>query len=275
MLDTLIDVCLDTLKLVPFLYLAYLLLDYIDKKSSNTTLNALFLNRFSIVFAALCGCIPQCSFSVIAASLYASGVISMGTLVAVFISTSDEALPLFITNPSQYKNLLWMIVLKVVIAIIAGYLIDFIFPKHWDEDEEFEVTLDGLCNCSSNYFINALDKTINTTIFIFIVNLIFGILFYFGQDTIINILSGHTILQPIICSSLGFFPNCAMSVVIVELHFKGAITFGSMISGLCTGAGMGLAVLFNRNKDVYNNMMIMGYLLVVSVIAGILINLIF
>lgn len=274
MIDVLIDACLDTVKIVPFLYLSYLVLDFIEKRSSTYQLNFLFLKHLGPLFGALLGCVPQCGFSVIAASLFAQKGISPGTLVACFISTSDEALPIFLSNPSQYKQLGIFLVVKVLIAVVAGYLLDFIYHRNVNEEDDFEIEVDGICNCSQNSFVNALYKTGKTIFFIFLINLGLGTVIYLiGEETLISLLSVHKILQPMIAALLGFIPNCAISILFVQLYMMNALSFGSMIAGLCTGAGVGMAVLFKSNQNMKENFMLSGYMYLVALFSGILLDL--
>lgn len=274
MVDVLLDALIDTLKIVPFLYLSYLVLDFIEKKSSVYKLNFLFLKHLGPLFGALLGCIPQCGFSVIAASLYAQNGISAGTLVACFISTSDEALPMFLSNPSEYRQLGLFLICKIVIALIAGYLIDFVIHKQVNEEDDFEIEVDGLCDCSSNSFVNALNKTAKTIFFIFLINLVLGTVIHFiGEDRLSALLAVHPYLQPVIATIVGFIPNCAISILLVQLYMLDALTFGGMIAGLCSGAGVGMAVLFKNNKNMKENWLIVLYIGIVALISGVLIDL--
>lgn len=273
MIHTLEHAFLDTIQIVPFLYLSYLVLDFIEKKSSTYQLNYLFVKNLGPVFGALLGCIPQCGFSIIAASLFAQNGISAGTLVACFISTSDEALPLFLSNPQEYKHLGYLILCKVIIAIVAGYLLDFILKRNVKEDDDFEIEVDGICNCSRNSFINALYKTAKTIVYILLINVVLGFLIhYVGEDVIKNSLNVHFIIQPILATIIGFIPNCAISILLVQLYMVGGLSFGSMIAGLCSGAGMGLAVLFKNNKNMKENWFIVVYIALIAILSGLLID---
>lgn len=273
MIHTLEHAFIDTLKIVPFLYLSYLVLDFIEKKSSAYQLNYLFLKNLGPVFGALLGCIPQCGFSIIAASLYAQNGITAGTLVACFISTSDEALPLFLSNPSEYQHLGLLLLCKVIIAIFAGYILDFILRKDINEEDDFEIEVDGVCGCGSNSFVNALNKTATTIFYIFLINLTLGLMIHLvGEDNIVNVLYVDPIVQPFIATMIGFVPNCAISILLVQLYMMGTLTFGSMIAGLCSGAGMGIAVLLRNNKNKKENFMIIGYIAIIAIISGIIID---
>ncbi len=275
MIHTLEHAFLDTIKILPFLYLSYLVLDIIEKRSSTYQLNFLFLKNLGPVFGALLGCIPQCGFSIIAASLFAQNGITAGTLVACFISTSDEALPMFLSNPSEYKNLGYLILCKVLIAIVAGYILDFIIRKDINEEDDFEIEVDGICDCSTNSFINALYKALRTILYVFIINLSLGLIIHFvGEDVLASTLNVNTFIQPFISTILGFIPNCAISVLLVQLYMVGGLTFGSMIAGLCSGAGMGVAILFKNNKNMKENWFILAYIAIIAICSGIIIDMV-
>lgn len=274
MVDILIDALLDSIKLIPLLFLSYLFISFLEKQGSLASrLNYLFAYRLGPFFGALLGCLPQCGFSVIAASLYAQKAISVGTLVAVFISTSDEALPMFLAHPQQYKELGLLIFIKSVIAIIAGYTID-LFVKHrkLEDDEVFEV--EGIsCSCEDSLFMNAIKRTSKTLIFILGINLVMGVIIgLLGEEQLKRMLMVQPIIQPFIAGLIGFIPNCASSIFIVQLYFIEGINFGAMISGLVSGAGVGIAVLLKSNKNKKENFMIIFYIYVVAIISGMLIN---
>lgn len=274
MVDVVLDAILDTSKILPFLYLSYLVLDFIEKHSSSYKLNFLFLKNLGPLFGALLGCIPQCGFSVIAASLFAQKGITMGTLVACFISTSDEALPMFLSNPSQYKQLGLFLILKVIIAVFAGYGLDLLIHKEVNEDDDFEIEVDGICNCANNIWLSALMKTAKTIFFILVINLVLGVVIYFvKEENLSNLLAMHHTFQPFVAALLGFVPNCAISILFVQLYMHSALSFGAMIAGLCTGAGVGMAVLFKNNKNTKENWTIVGYMFVIAVLCGLLIDL--
>lgn len=271
MSEVLIEALMDTIKMAPFLYLSYLVFSYIEQKSGTYKLNYLFINKLGPLFGALLGIIPQCGFSIIAASLFAQGGISAGTLVACFIATSDEALPMFLSNPSEYKELLLLIVCKVILAIAAGYLLDMVYKKPVNEDD-FEISL-GDCSCNTNIFMNAFNKSIVTLCFVLAINVGLGLIIYFiGEAQMSALLNVHPLLQPISAAAIGFIPNCAISILLVQLYMLGSLSFGSMVAGLSTAAGVGLAILFKQNKNKQEIIILMGYMWIISVVAGIIID---
>lgn len=275
MIDVIIDALVDTVKLLPLLYLSYLLIDFIDKRSSAYRLNYLFIKNLGTLFGALLGLVPQCGFSVIAASLFAQQGISAGTLVACFMATSDEALPMLLAYPSEYKSLGLLLILKLVIAILSGYLLDFVlYKKTLNEEDDFEIELsDPGCSCGSNSFINALNRTLKTTMFILGINLVIGfVLFGIGEDALSSLLNVHPMLQPFAAALIGFIPNCAASILLVQLYVLGGLSFGSMVAGLCTGAGIGMAVLWKQNKNKRENSLLLLYMFLFSSAAGLLLQ---
>ncbi|MGN1344434.1 MAG: putative manganese transporter, partial [Traorella sp.] len=157
--------------------------------------------------------------------------------------------------------------------IVAGYLLDFILKRNVKEDDDFEIEVDGICNCSRNSFINALYKTAKTIVYILLINVVLGFLIhYVGEDVIKNSLNVHFIIQPILATIIGFIPNCAISILLVQLYMVGGLSFGSMIAGLCSGAGMGLAVLFKNNKNMKENWFIVVYIALIAILSGLLID---
>ena len=275
MIDVIIDALVDTVKLLPLLYLSYLLIDFIDKRSSAYRLNYLFIKNLGPLFGALLGLVPQCGFSVIAASLFAQQGISAGTLVACFMATSDEALPMLLAYPSEYKSLGLLLILKLVIAVLSGYLLDFVlYKKTLNEEDDFEIELsDPGCSCGSNSFMNALNRTLKTTMFILGINLVIGfVLFGIGEDALSSLLNVHPMLQPFAAALIGFIPNCAASILLVQLYVLGGLSFGSMVAGLCTGAGIGMAVLWKQNKNKRENSLLLLYMFLFSSAAGLLLQ---
>ena len=275
MIDVLIDALADTIKLLPLLYLSYLLIDFIDKRSSAYRLNYLFIKNLGPLFGALLGLVPQCGFSVIAASLFAQQGISAGTLVACFMATSDEALPMLLAYPSEYKSLGLLLILKLILAVLSGYLLDFVlYKKTLNEEDDFEIELsDPGCSCGSNSFMNALNRTLKTALFILGINLVIGfVLFGIGEDALSSLLNVHPMLQPFAAALLGFIPNCAASILLVQLYVLGGLSFGSMVAGLCTGAGIGMAVLWKQNKNKRENSLLLIYMFLFSSATGLLLQ---
>ena len=280
MLDVLLDALLDTAKMLPFLFGAYLLIEVLEHKASQKMKRRLMhLGPLGPIGGAVLGVVPQCGFSVTAANFYSGKLITMGTMLAVFLSTRDEAIPILISHPESFQYLWKMIVIKLITAIVTGIVVDLIyrlvFHKN-DDTPDFEEVCDS-CDCKHhNVFVSAIRHTISTTIFILVINLILGYAIYWiGEETIGAIMLNDTIFQPFLAALIGFIPNCASSVLLTELFTEGALSFGSTVAGLCAGAGMGLAVLFRTNKHhMKQNFIVLGILYSVAVVTGLLTDLI-
>lgn len=257
-LDALLDALIDGVKMLPFLYLAYLLIEWLERHHGESIEGALAGGgRWGFIPGALLGCVPQCGFSAVASNLYASRVITPGTLLAVFIATSDEAIPLLAAEPSQWITLVLLLACKVAFAIVGGWLLDIplrrVLPHslyggyegHADDvdcHEEHEE--------SSSIFMAALRHTLEIFVFILLFSFIISLLFEgFGEEPITAALSGMGIFQPMLTALVGLVPNCAVSVLLAQLYVQGAISFGSLFAGLTAGAGVGLAVLWRVNPS--------------------------
>lgn len=279
-LDIILDSLIDSIKMLPFLYAAFILMEFIEHKSGDKL--AVMLEKAGhskiggpAVGAAL-GCIPQCGFSIAASNLYASGIIGAGTLMAVFISTSDEAVPVLLAHPDMIGNLWKLFAAKIIIAIIAGAVFGIIMKAVFknDDDVHFEEICTD-CGCESHgIWLSSLMHTMKIFVFILIINLIMGLaLGIAGEENVAAFLDKMGIFQPFAAALVGLIPNCASSVIITELYASGGISFGTAVGGLSTGAGMGLAVLFRANKNMKKNAMFLAFLYCFGVLSGIILNL--
>lgn len=278
MVDILLDALIDSVKTLPFLFGVYLLIEYIEHNSADKLGKGLRkMGPFGAIGGGILGAIPQCGFSVAAANLYSGRLISMGTLVAVFLSTSDEAIPVMISNPSSIGSLWKFIIIKTAIAIVFGIITDLImkFFKLEKEEEPFK-EICSHCDCEHHSIVHAaLSHTASIIFFILIVNIILGFAIeYAGEENLRRFMMTDSLLQPLVTAIFGFIPNCAASVVITQLYIEGILSFGSAVAGLSTGAGLGLLVLFKTNKHYKQNFTIMGILYVSAVISGLVLNLI-
>ena len=224
------------------------------------------------LFGAAVGLLPQCGFSVAAANLYSNRMITAGTLIAVFISTSDEAIPVLLANPQSVGKILPLVGAKLVLAAVAGLVIDFsgIF-KTKKQDEEAVVELHSHCHTEGEGGIikSALRHTAETFIFLIAVMLVLNVaIALIGESAFENFLMGGTLFQPILAGLVGLIPNCAASVVLSQLYAEGAISFGSAVAGLSAGAGVGLLVLFRTNLDKSECIRIAVILFAISVLTG-------
>ena len=279
MLHALEHAVLDTLKTLPFLFAAYLLIEFLEHKASSRLTSALSrAGGWGPLGGAVLGCVPQCGISVAASNFYAGRLISAGTLMAVFFATSDEALPILLSRPEAYPDILRLLAVKLVSAVALGFLVDIIL-KNFIKTTAHEPFHDLCENCDCEHegiFRSALRHTVKIAVFLLAVNIILGIVIHFtGEESISKFLLSGSAFQPLLTGLIGFIPNCAASVILTELYLSGSLSFGSAVAGLCTGAGMGIAVLFRINKHPRENFAIVGVLYVAAVITGVLCNIIF
>ena len=279
MLEILEHTMEDSVKLIPFLFLTYLLMEYIEHKTKEKTKETIKKSgKFGPFFGALLGIVPQCGFSVSATNLYAVRVITLGTLISVYLSTSDEMLPIFLSEGVALDVILKILAIKLIIGMVAGFLIDFVIHsihKGKNEDEKIvDLCEKEHCHCEHGIFKSALKHTVNIFIFIFVITLIINSAIHIiGEDTIAGFMLDRPILGPVISGIIGLIPNCASSVIITQMYLENIISVGTMIAGLLVGAGVGLAVLFRTNKGVKENIKITVLLYAIGVISGIIIEL--
>lgn len=280
MWDAILDSLIDTVKLIPFLLITYIIMEFIEHKTSHKTKDAIKKSgHFGPLIGGILGVVPQCGFSAAASSLYSARIITLGTLIAVFLSTSDEMLPILISEAVDVRIILSILGIKLVIAIIVGFIIDLFFRKKFetseDEPEIKDLCEHEHCHCEHGIFKSALKHTINITLYIFIISLVLNIIIYFiGEDNLAHILNSTPIIGPIIASLVGLIPNCASSVIITQLYLSKVLNFATMIAGLLVNTGVGLLILFRTNKDLKENIKITVLLFAIGVIFGIIFDLI-
>ena len=280
MWDAILDSLIDTVKLIPFLLITYIIMEFIEHKTSHKTKDAIKKSgHFGPLISGILGVVPQCGFSAAASSLYSARIITLGTLIAVFLSTSDEMLPILISEAVDVRIILSILGIKLVIAVIVGFIIDLFFRKKFetseDEPEIKDLCEHEHCHCEHGIFKSALKHTINITLYIFIISLVLNIIIYFiGEDNLAHILNSTPIIGPIIASLVGLIPNCASSVIITQLYLSKVLNFATMIAGLLVNTGVGLLILFRTNKDLKENIKITVLLFAIGVIFGIIFDLI-
>lgn len=273
--DVFLDALFDCLKMAPFLFAAFLLVEIFEHYSNDFTVRILEkVGKAGPVFAAFAGCVPQCGFSVMAVNLYAGGMISLGTLLSVFIATSDEAILIILSNPEHIEDIGMILTVKVLIAILAGYVADIFLGKKIAAEKSKRIPGYG-CECGGHGSCAGILKTVcrhtvRILLYLFVFTAILNLCIeVFGIQQLSVFLLGDTVFQPIAAAVIGLIPNCAASVILTQLYLSGAISFASVIAGLCSGAGIGLALLFKVNKEKKENVKIVGALFGVAVIAGI------
>lgn len=280
MLEIIEDTLIDSIKLIPFLFITYLIMEYIEHKTKDKTKEAIKKSgKFGPLIGGVLGIVPQCGFSVSATNLYAARVITLGTLLAVYLSTSDEMLPIFISEAVPVTTILKILGVKLLIGVIAGFIIDFVIRLVNKGKQEEEKIIDLCekehCHCENGIIKSALKHTINIFIFILLFTFILNIIIYLiGEETIAGFLTNQPILGPVIAGIIGLIPNCASSVLLTQMYLENVISAATLISGLLVGAGVGLAVLFKTNKGIKQNLKITALLYVIGVVSGILIELI-
>ena len=281
MLDVLLETIIDSLKLLPFLFLTYLLMEYLEHKMSDKTRKIIKnAGKAGPLYGAILGAFPQCGFSVAASNLYCGRVITLGTLIAIYLSTSDEMLPILISEKVAISTIIAILLIKIVIGIIIGFLIDLIFrninKKQNVEEEIGHLCENEKCDCEHDGILKSTIKhTLNILLFIFLISLAFHIVIHFiGEENISNIILNKPVIGPIIAGIVGLIPNCASSVIITQLYLKDLLSLGAMLSGLLVNGGVGLLILFRENKNIKQNLIITGILYISGVISGILIEII-
>lgn len=283
-----IDGVKDSVHLVPFLFIIFLLIEFIEYYYSEKMNSIVKGSKKTGPFlGSLVASVPQCGFSVIASTLYTKRLITRGTLLAVYLSTSDEAIPVLLSEPHKLHIILQILVVKIIIAIIAGYLVDFVSDKALkkpDNKENGDVEEDeGCCHHNlsepkkSDLIIHPVIHTLNVFFFILIVTLAinFMVMKVGGEENLGQYFLSNSLFQPVIMSLFGLIPNCAVSIAITLMYIKGAIGFGSAIAGLCSSAGLGVLVLFKKNGNLKDTLKIIALLLGISMISGIVIQILY
>ncbi len=275
MTEHIIHSFVDTLVLLPLLFFIYLLVEYLEHKNNNY-LHGLFKKskRMGPLLGALLGTIPQCGFSVVAAALFSKYAISLGTLVAIFIATSDEAIPLMLAHPGKIPELITLLVIKFLIAVSVGFLIELFAGVDKEEHDccGGHHHFHGNCErCEGGILKSAIIHSVKIFIYIFIANIIIGFLAERAAPAL-EFLAQNKLLQGVLAPLFGIIPNCAASVALTELYLAGKIALGALVGGLCTGAGVGLLVLFKQNKNVKQNICILFLLYAVGVLFGVLLQ---
>ena len=265
---------LDSIKILPFLLIAYLIMEYIEHKTTDKTRNAIKKSgRFGPFIGSILGAFPQCGFSVTATNLYAGRVITLGTLFAVYLSTSDEMLPILLSEGVAGPLILKILGIKILIGMIAGVIIDLVlskFNKNKKEENHIEnICEHDHCHCEESIWKSAIKHTINVFAFILIISLILNIAIeYIGEDKLLGIISNKPILSILIAGLIGLIPNCASSVVLTQLYLLSE-NLPAMIGGLLVNAGVGLLVLFKVNHNQKENIKIVLGLYAIGVISAI------
>ena len=270
MLDCFIDGLIDTLKVFPFLLVSFYIIEILEHKiNSNKRLES--SGKYGPVLGSLLGIIPQCGIASIATNLYVTGIITLGTLISVFLSTSDEMIPILLSEKVSIKLILIILGIKLVVGLVSGLLIDLVYPRKIKS--HYEICEEEHCHCDDHKFISAFKHTINISLFILVINVLLNMVFNYGlNDYLSSLLLKDSIFSPIITSLIGLIPNCASSIVITKLYLASSISFGSMIAGLLTNSGIALVVLFKTNRNLKENINIILLTYFIGTVIGIILN---
>ncbi len=289
-LDIVLDAIIDSVKILPFLFLTYLAMEYLEHKTQEYTSSLVQkTEHFGPLIGGLFGIFPQCGFSAAASNLYAGRVITLGTLIAIYLSTSDEMIPLLISEHFPVQTMIKILIIKAVIGITAGFIIDFVVHMHHrshNKADEDPVRIGDLCekehcHCDDDeeggFFgiaRSAMVHTIHIFLFVLVLTLILNaIIELIGEDRLSMLLKTNPIISHILAGLIGLIPNCAPSVIITKLYLDQLITLGTMMSGLLVGAGIGLLVLFRVNPERKANFNTAILLFVIGTVSGMLIDL--
>ena len=289
--DFLKDALIDSLGLIPFLFLIFILIEIVEQYyTKKKHLFVFFIKKIGPLFGSLFASIPQCGFSVIASTVYTRRILSRGTLVAVYLATSDEAIPVLLTYPQQAKVILPIILIKILVAIGVGYSVDWLITYNAKEPEivqnqaaaASEIAHEhGCCHHhltnalhTKDFWIHPLKHTLHIFGFILIISVVIGfILSRTGsEETLAKYCLINSPLQPFLVSLVGLIPNCAISVMLSMLFIKHTITFGSLVAGLCTSGGLGILVLLRKNNDKKDTLIILSVLVAVGTVLGLILQ---
>ena len=287
-MEIILDAFWDTLKLFPFLYLIYILMEILEHRTKLIQSQKILQGGVAPLIGSATGLIPQCGFSVMAAKLYDRGFIRTGTILAVFIATSDEALIIMISDMTAAPSVMLLVLIKLIVSVGVGYLANFLLPKEklskvgaaQDVEAHFCCSEHdgGMLGTSSDfktYIVSPLLHSLKIAAYLLIVNLVFGYIISIagGVDKIsASAMEGGAYVQPLITGLIGLIPNCASSVILTGAYTNGAILFGSLVGGLCSNAGLGLVVLFRNTKKIKRNILLVVVMYVVAVVVGIAVN---
>lgn len=273
MLQVIQETLTDTLKLIPFLFLTYLAMEYLEHKTGEKTQRLIQkAGRCGPILGSLLGLAPQCGFSAAASSLYAGRVISLGTLIAIYLSTSDEMLPILISEQAPMELILRILAAKAVIGMTAGIAVDILRPGGREDSNHIHTICEQeRCHCENGIWRSALSHTLRIAFFLLAVTFLLNLLLHFiGEEALGSLILNRPVLGPLLSGAVGLIPNCAGSVVITQLYLQGAMSLASAMAGLLAGSGVGLLVLFRVNHNRRENLGIMALVYGIGVTAGIL-----
>lgn len=276
MFEIIVDSLIDTLKIVPYLLITFLILEVIEHKLNKKSQKVISkYQKTGPIIGGILGGLPQCGFSAMASSLYTERVITMGTLIAIFLSTSDEMLPIMLGEHIKISIIVSIILFKVIVGIIVGLTVDLIIKSKVEHNHIEEICEHDHCDCEKGIFLSSLIHTLKTSLFILLANLLIGTVIHFvGTENLSNVLKSNNIMVYFLSSLIGLIPNCAASVILTEMYLSNIIPIGVSLSGLLTGSGIGILLLFKSNKSVKENLTILSIIYLVGVLVGFAVDII-
>ena len=276
-MDILLDTFIDTLKLFPFLLVTYLFMEYMEHKTEYKTAELIKKSdKHGPFYGSLCGVLPQCGFSVVASNFYAARIISIGTLMAIYLSTSDEMLPILISSSAPVEFIVKIVAYKAVCGMVFGYIINFIWQKYFPKrkiDIE-QLCKNENCHCETSIWRPALYHSVKISVFIFAVTLILGYLVSYFNIMILAYYLKMPLVGELVSGLVGFIPNCSASVILTQLYLENYISATALVSGTLVNGGVGLLVLFRVNRHIKENLKIAALLYGCGIIGGMLYNLV-
>ena len=270
---------IDSFKILPFLFFTYLLMEFLEKKAGKKTLEWMKKTwKIDPILGGALGMIPQCGMSTVASNLYAGKIISVGTLLAIFLSTSDEMLPIMISGTVEGAMIAKVLILKVMIAIGAGLITDAVFCSRKQEESKEHGIHDFCehehCHCEEGIFKSAVRHTVQVFLFVLLITVVLNVgIEVVGEEKLGNFILNKPIAGPIFAGVIGLIPNCASSVLITQLFIEGLMSFGTMMAGALAGAGVGTLVLLRVNGAKKDSFKIIGLLYIIGVLCGMILNL--
>lgn len=274
-IDIILDSFIDSVRLLPFLFVTYLVMEYLEHKTGDKMQQAIRrAGKGGPVIGGILGIFPQCGFSAAASNLYAGRIITLGTLIAVFLSTSDEMLPIMISQNAGMVMIVKVLAVKLIVAVAAGFAIDLIFRESKKDMRIEHLCEQHHCHCENGIWKSALHHTVEIFVYILLISLVLNLLIaWIGEEALGSIILESPIAGTLIAGLVGLIPNCAASVVITQLYLDGVLGAGGMLAGLLSGSGVGLLVLLKVNDDYKENLRVAGLLYAVGVAAGMIIEL--
>lgn len=273
-IDAVMDSFIDSIKLLPFLFLTYLAMEYLEHKAGQRMQESIrSAGAGGPAIGSVLGVFPQCGFSTVASNLYAGRIITLGTLLAVFLSTSDEMLPIMISENVGAAMILKILAVKVIAALTAGFAVDILSGNRRRQMQIEHLCEQHHCHCENGIWKSALHHTIEIFLYIMVISFTLNLLIgWIGEDAIGSLFLNRPVVGELVAALVGMIPNCASSVAITQLYLSGVLSAGAMISGLLAGSGVGLLVLFRVNDDQKENIKILGLLYGIGVAGGIVVN---